>query len=84
MLLGYYAGTEIQLEAVQLIMGGSFTFAFVGVVIILGLIIPLILELFTFQGYKIPVFIPVLLILLGGIVFRFVMVDGGQISRYLY
>ncbi|HEX5743695.1 MAG TPA: NrfD/PsrC family molybdoenzyme membrane anchor subunit [Flavobacteriaceae bacterium] len=84
MLLGYYAGTKIQLEAVQLIIGGSFTFAFIGVVIILGLLIPLILELFTFQGYKIPVIIPVILILLGGIVFRFVMVDGGQISRYLY
>lgn len=84
MLLGYYAGTEIQLEAVQIIMGGSFTFAFVGVVLIAGLLIPLILELFTFQGYKIPVYLPVLLILIGGLVFRFVMVDGGQLSRYLY
>ena len=84
MLLGYYSGSEIQLEAVQLIMGGSFTFAFVGVVLILGLIIPFLLELFTFQGYKIPVIIPVILILIGGIVFRFVMVDGGQMSRYLY
>ena len=84
MILGYYSGSEIQLEAVQLIMGGSFTFMFIGFVIVLGLIIPFILELFTYQGFKIPVIIPVILILLGGIIFRFVMVDAGQISRYLY
>lgn len=84
MILGYYSGSAIQLEAVQLLIGGSFTFMFIGFVIVLGLIIPFILELLTFQGYKIPVIIPVLLILLGGIIFRFVMVDAGQISRYLY
>lgn len=84
MILGYYSGSAIQLEAVQLLMGGSFTFMFIGFVIVLGLIIPFILELFIYQGYKIPVIIPILLILLGGIIFRFVMVDAGQLSRYLY
>lgn len=84
MILGYYSGSAIQIEAVQLLIGGSFAFKFIGIVIILGLIVPFILELFTFQGYKIPVIIPVILILLGGIIFRFVMVDAGQLSRYLY
>lgn len=84
MILGYFAGSEIQLTAVQLLFEGTFGIMFIGFVIILGLIVPFILELFTYQGIKIPVLIPVLLILLGGLIFRFVMVDAGQISRYLY
>jgi len=84
MILGYFAGTEIQLEAVQLLFEGKFGIMFVGFVLILGLLVPFILELFTYQGVKIPVIIPVILILLGGLIFRFVMVDAGQMSRYLY
>jgi formate-dependent nitrite reductase membrane component NrfD len=84
MILGYFAGTEIQLEAVQLLFEGKFGVMFVGFVLILGLLVPFILQLFTNQGIKIPVIIPVILILLGGLIFRFVMVDAGQMSRYLY
>jgi len=84
MLMGMYAGSEVQLEAMQLLVGGEFTLMFFGFVIILGLIVPAILELTELIGYKIPVAIPALLVLIGGLVFRFVMVEAGQITRYLY
>lgn len=84
MLMGMYAGSEVQLEAMQLLIGGEFTMMFFGFVIILGLIVPAILELLELRGYKIPVAIPALLVLLGGLIFRFVMVEAGQITRYLY
>ncbi|MDH5412737.1 MAG: polysulfide reductase NrfD [Flavobacteriaceae bacterium] len=84
MILGYFAGSEVQLEALKLITGGEFTFLFFGVVIILGLIVPSIFIVFKIYNYKIPLIIPVLLILLGGLAFRFVMVDAGQLTRYLY
>ena len=84
MLMGMYAGSEVQIEAMQLLVGGEFTLMFFGFVVILGLIIPGILELMEIQGYKIPVAIPAILILIGGLVFRFVMVEAGQITRYLY
>jgi protein NrfD len=84
MLMGMYAGSQVQLEAMQLLIGGEFTVPFFGFVIILGLIIPGILELLEVKGYKIPVAVPALLVLIGGLLFRFIMVEAGQITRFLY
>jgi formate-dependent nitrite reductase membrane component NrfD len=84
MIMGMYAGSEVQLEAMQLLIGGDFTLMFFGFVVILGLIVPGIMEFLEIKGFKIPVAIPALLILIGGLVFRFVMVEAGQITRYLY
>ena len=84
MLMGMYAGSEVQLEAMQLLIGGEFTIMFFGFVIILGLIVPAVLEFLELKGFKIPVAVPALLILIGGLVLRFVMVEAGQITRYLY
>ena len=84
MLMGMYAGSQVQLEAMQLLIGGEFTVPFFGFVIILGLIIPGILELLEVKGYKIPVAVPALLVIIGGLLFRFIMVEAGQITRFLY
>jgi len=84
MIMGFYAGSQVQLEAVQLLVGGEFTLMFFGFVVILGLIIPAALELIELRGYKVPVIVPAILVLLGGLVFRFVMVDAGQLTRFLY
>lgn len=84
MIMGYYAGTQVQLEAVQLLVGGDFTLMFFGFVVILGLIVPLFLEISEIIGYKIPTSIPALLVIMGGLIFRFVMVEAGQLTRYLY
>lgn len=84
MLMGMYAGSQVQLEAMQLLIGGEFTVMFFGFVIILGLIVPAILEFLELKGFKIPVAVPAILILIGGLVLRFVMVEAGQITRYLY
>ena len=84
MIMGYYAGPEVQVEAMQLLVGGEFTVMFFGFVVLLGLIVPGILELLDVFKYKVPVFVPAILVLIGGIVFRFVMVEAGQLTRYLY
>lgn len=84
MLMGMYAGSEVQIEAMQLLVGGDFTLMFFGFVVILGLIVPGILEFIEFIGYKVPAMVPALLVILGGLIFRFVMVEAGQITRYLY
>lgn len=84
MLMGMLAGSQVQLEASELLLGGEFTVAFWVFVIILGLAFPAILEIFELIGYKVPAVIPALLVLMGGIVFRFIMVDAGQLTRYLY
>jgi formate-dependent nitrite reductase membrane component NrfD len=84
MIISLYAGPEVQNQAAEVLMGGEFTFTFFGFVVILGLTVPAILEILELKGYHFPVAIPVLLVLLGGLVFRFVMIDAGQLTRYLY
>jgi len=84
LFMGFMASTAVQIEAADLFLGGQFTVSFWVFVIILGLVFPAILEILELRGYKIPVAIPALLILFGGLVFRFIMVEAGQITRYLY
>jgi protein NrfD len=84
LIMGYYAGTEMQIEAVKILVGGDFTTMFFGFLVVLGLLVPLILEVFELAGFKVPVVIPAILILIGGLVFRVLMVEAGQITRILY
>lgn len=84
MMMGFMAGPSVQLEAAALLFGGAYTVVFWVFVVILGLLFPAALEIAEIMGYKIPVAIPAILVLIGGLVFRFVMVEAGQITRYLY
>jgi len=84
MLMGMYAGSAVQLEAMQVLINGEFTVMFFVFVVILGLIFPATLEGAELMGFKVPSVIPALLILMGGLIFRMVMVEAGQITRYLY
>ena len=84
MIMGYYAGSQIQLEAMDLLVGGEFTLMFFGFVVLLGLLVPATLEFIELIGYKVPVVVPALLVIIGGLVFRFVMIEAGQLTQYLY
>jgi len=84
MIMGMLAGSTVQIAAADLFLGGQFTVSFWVFVIVLGLLFPAVLEILELAGYKIPVAVPALLVLFGGLVFRFIMVEAGQITRYLY
>jgi len=84
MIMGMMAGSQVQIEAAQLILGGEFTVAFWIFVVLLGLTLPAILEIFELNGFKVPAILPAALVIVGGLIFRFVMVDAGQLTRYLY
>ncbi|MFC2108971.1 NrfD/PsrC family molybdoenzyme membrane anchor subunit [Bacteroidota bacterium] len=84
MLMGMYAGSEVQLEALDILVKGEYTVMFFVFVVILGLIFPALLEGIELLGYKVPIVVPAVLILIGGFIFRMVMVEAGQITRYLY
>ncbi len=84
LFMGFLASSQVKVEAAHYFMGGEFTVTFWVNVIILGLVLPAILEAMELLKYKIPVIIPGLLILWGGVMFRFIMVEAGQIIRYLY
>lgn len=84
MLMGMYAGTAVQKEALDVLVGGEFTVMFFVFVIILGLLFPALVEGFEVLGYKVPSYVPATLVLIGGFVFRMVMVEAGQVTRFLY
>lgn len=84
LIMGNLAGSAVQIQAAGLFLGGPFTASFWTFVIVLGLLFPALLEILELRGYRIPVAIPALLIIIGGLVFRFIMVEAGQITRYLY
>ena len=84
LFMGFLASSAVQIEAAQLFLGGQFTVSFWVFVIILGLIFPAVLEILELRGYHIPIAIPAAAILIGGLIFRFIMVEAGQITRYLY
>ena len=84
MIMGFLAGSEVKIASAMLFLGGQFTVSFWVFFVILGLVFPLILEILELRGFKIPVGIPAFLILFGGLVFRFIMVEAGQFTRYLY
>ena len=84
LMMGLLAGPEVQVNAAMLFLGGPFTISFWLLVVAAGLVLPAILEILELRGKKIPVYIPSLLILVGGLIFRFIMVEAGQVSGYIF
>lgn len=84
LFMGFLASSQVQIESARLFLGGDFTIVFWIFVVGIGLVIPAILESLELLGKHIPIAIPAVLIILGGLLFRFVMVEAGQITRYLY
>lgn len=84
MFMGYMASTQAQQDAAHLFLGGEFTAQFWIFVVFMGMILPAFLEILELKHYKIPVVIPVSLVLFGSLMLRFLIAYAGQASRYLY
>ena len=84
LFMGFLSGPAVQVQSAALFLGGEFTLPFWGVVVGAGLVVPALLEILKLRGVKVPLAIPAFLFLLGGLVFRFLIVEAGQITRYLY
>ncbi len=84
LFMGFLAGTQVHVDAALMFLGGPLTADFWIFVVALGLVVPLIIEIFESRGYKVSVKIPALLVLAGGLLLRFIIVDAGQSSRWLY
>ncbi|WP_421919952.1 NrfD/PsrC family molybdoenzyme membrane anchor subunit [Marinifilum sp.] len=84
MFMGFLASTQVQIDAANLFLGGEYTVPFWIFVVFLGMILPAILEGMELKGFKIPLVIPVVLVLFGSIMLRFIISYAGQASRWLY
>ena len=82
LLMGLLAGPTVHVQAAKLFLGGEFTWSFWLLVVALGLVVPLGIEYFELKGKKIPHYLVPAMILVGGLIFRIIMVHAGQISSY--
>jgi len=82
--MGFLASTQVQIDAAKLFLGGPYTAPFWILVVFLGMILPGVLEFMDLKKYKIPYMIPAILVLAGGLLFRFIWTFAGQSSRWLY
>jgi formate-dependent nitrite reductase membrane component NrfD len=81
LLANLYTSSASHAAAAGLLMGGPYTWAFWGIVVGLGLLVPLALQALEL-GHRIPHnVIPALLVLVGGYTLRWVMVNAGQMSQ---
>ncbi len=84
MFMGFLASTQVQIEAARLFLGGPYTTTFWVFVILLGLLIPAVLEIMELRKFHIPRIIPAVMVIFGSLVLRFIIVYAGQMSRWLY
>lgn len=84
MFMGFMASTQVQQDAAQIFLGGQLTAPFWIFVVVLGMIVPAVLEIMELRKIKIPVVVPAVLILFGSFMLRWLISNAGQISRYLY
>ncbi len=84
MFMGFLASTQVQIDAVNMFLGGPFTMSFWIFVVILGMIIPALLEFLELGRFYIPVIVPAILVIFGSMMLRFIIVYAGQVSRWLY
>ena len=84
MFMGFLASTQVQIEAVNMFLGGPYTMAFWIFVVILGMVIPALLEFMELGKFHIPAIVPAVLVIFGSLMLRFIIVYAGQVSRWLY
>ena len=84
LFMGFLASTQVHIEAAGLFLGGNYTAPFWVLVVGLGLVVPLLIETLELKGFHVSARIPALLVLIGGLILRFIVVDAGQTSRWLY
>lgn len=82
-VMAFLAGSQAELEAVKLLLNGEFTTIFIFGLMFFGLIFPLTLELLEQLGIKIPAVIPAIMVLIGGLLFRIILTDAGQLSSVI-
>lgn len=84
LFMGFLSSTEVHVEAANLFLGGPYTAPFWVLVVGLGLVVPALIELLEVARQKVPVQVPAALVLAGGLVLRFIVLDAGLSSRWLY
>lgn len=81
LLVNLNTSSASHAAAVGLLMSGTYAWLFWGLVVALGLMLPLALQAMELSGRIAHTVLPALLVLVGGYVLRWVMVNAGQASH---
>jgi formate-dependent nitrite reductase membrane component NrfD len=81
-LIGLLTATRVHAEAASLFLGGPYTAFFWVFVVLLGIVIPLFIQLLAVNHRIRHQPLAPVLVILGGVLLRFVIVNAGQISRW--
>ena len=81
-LIGLLSSTAVHIEAAQLLLSGPYAPVFWVFVIGLGIIIPLIIQSLAVNHKVAHTPVAPVLVVLGGLILRFVIVQAGQVSHW--
>ena len=81
-LIGLMNASKVHQEAAALLLGGPYTAVFWVLVVVLGLLVPIVIQSLAVTHKIRHTAVAPLLVLAGGLVFRFVMVNAGQLSHW--
>jgi formate-dependent nitrite reductase membrane component NrfD len=84
LFMGLLASTQVQRDAAILFLGGPYTASFWIFVVIIGMLVPAILEILELIGARVPAVIAAVLVLFGSLMFRFIFTYAGQYSGWHY
>ena len=82
MIVGFLSSTEVHIAAVKLILTGPFAAVFWVFVVLAGIVIPLIIQLFAVNHKVQHTPVAPIMVILGGLILRFVIVAWGQYSHW--
>lgn len=83
LFMGFLSSTQVHIDAAKLFLGGPYTAGFWVFVVALGLVLPALIELLELRGKISLTRIPALLVLSGGLLLRFIVVEAGQVSHWM-
>lgn len=81
-LIGLLSSTRAHLQAAGLLLGGPFTALFWVGVVALGIAVPLTIQTLAVRHRVAHTPVAPLLVLLGGVLLRFILVQAGQVSHW--
>ncbi|MBM2814800.1 MAG: Molybdopterin oxidoreductase, Psr/Psh family, PsrC-like rane anchor subunit [Ignavibacteria bacterium] len=81
-IIGLITSTQVHIDAAKLFLGGDYTVAFWVFVVFGGIVIPLIIQSAAVRGRIHHTPIAPIMVIVGGLILRFVIVYAGQASHW--
>ncbi len=83
-IIGMLTSSQANSEAINIILGGPLTAWFWILIIFMGLVLPAFLEILELNGKHLPSYLSPVLVLAGGLILRFVILQGAFMARNIH